>query len=54
MLFVVFLLVAGGVAYAVLNNGTSEASKGGNGGKRGKTGKQVGEEGPRAKSKSRC
>jgi len=33
VLFVVFILVAGGVAYAVLNNGGSDESKGGESGK---------------------
>jgi hypothetical protein len=42
VLFVVFLLVAGGVAYAVLNNGSSDNGKGG-GGKGGKSSKQVAE-----------
>ena len=41
VLFVVFVLVVGGVAYAVLNNGSSEGGKSGNGGKQGKSGKQV-------------
>ncbi len=40
VLFVVFLLVIGGVAYAVLNNGSSESS-GGKGGHNGGSGKQV-------------